>query len=271
MRLGGGGVQQASGTLMAMLTIKRLAQYVGVTVRAVRYYHQAGLLPEPERDHSGYRRYGAQAVIDLIRIKTLAEAGVPLARISELMTASPEHFARSVAEIDQALAREIRELKERRRRVAQLTAGERLFLPDGIAGYLEDLRALGISDRQVRLERDGWIMLAANYPDKAPAWIAQKRADLADPEFGRVYLRYDQAFDWDPGDPRLEELAAVMVERLLRSAQAAGVASADLTEAGQLSGDEQALLAAHVGGYSPAWRRLNELIARRAQEVTPSP
>jgi hypothetical protein len=45
-----------------------------------------------------------------------------------------------------------------------------------------------------------------------------------------------------------------MVERLIGSARAAGVAPADLTEAGQLSGDEQALLAAHADGYSPAWR-----------------
>jgi DNA-binding transcriptional MerR regulator len=110
---------------MLMLTIKRLADYVGVTVRAVRHYHQTGLLPEPERDHSGYRRYDARAVIDLIRIKTLAEAGVPLARISEIMSADPEHFARAVADIDQALAREITELEQRRRRVAELTAGER--------------------------------------------------------------------------------------------------------------------------------------------------
>jgi DNA-binding transcriptional MerR regulator len=38
-----------------MLTISRLAAYAGVTVRALRHYHQIGLLPEPERDHSGYR------------------------------------------------------------------------------------------------------------------------------------------------------------------------------------------------------------------------
>ena len=42
-----------------MLTIGELASYAGVTVRAVRHYHAKGLLPEPERDHSGYRRYGA--------------------------------------------------------------------------------------------------------------------------------------------------------------------------------------------------------------------
>src|SRR5499427_7821775 len=53
----------------AMLTIGQLADYVGVTVRAVRHYHQRGLLPEPERDASGYCRYDADAVISLIRIK----------------------------------------------------------------------------------------------------------------------------------------------------------------------------------------------------------
>ena len=59
-----------------MLTISQLATYAGVTVRAVRHYHQIGLLPEPERDTSGYRRYGAKAVVSLIKIRTLASAGV---------------------------------------------------------------------------------------------------------------------------------------------------------------------------------------------------
>ena len=67
------------------LTIGQLAEYVGVTVRAIRHYHQRGLLPEPPRDESGYRRYGAQAVLDLVRIKILSEAGVPLSRIDELL------------------------------------------------------------------------------------------------------------------------------------------------------------------------------------------
>ncbi len=58
-----------------MLTIGQLAAYTGVTVRAIRHYHQRGLLAEPARDSSGYRRYDGPAVVDLIRIKTLAEAG----------------------------------------------------------------------------------------------------------------------------------------------------------------------------------------------------
>ena len=58
-----------------MITIGRLAQYAGVTIRV---YHAKGLLPEPGRDRSGYRRYTAQHAIDLIKIRTLADAGVPL-------------------------------------------------------------------------------------------------------------------------------------------------------------------------------------------------
>src|SRR5215210_700372 len=60
-----------------MLTIGQLASYAGVTIRAVRHYHHVGLMPEPERDSSGYRTYDADAVVRLIRIRTLAEAGVP--------------------------------------------------------------------------------------------------------------------------------------------------------------------------------------------------
>ena len=55
-----------------MLTIGQLASYAGVTIRAVRHYHHIGLLPEPERDASGYRTYDAAAVVRLIRIRTLA-------------------------------------------------------------------------------------------------------------------------------------------------------------------------------------------------------
>jgi DNA-binding transcriptional MerR regulator len=248
-----------------MLTISQLADYVGVTVRAVRHYHQRGLLPEPERDHSGYRRYDARAVIDLIRIKTLAEAGVPLARIEELLAADAEQFGLAVAEIDRSMQDQIRELKERRRRVAQLASGERLFLPPEIAEYLEELRAAGVSERGVLMERDGWVMLAAAYPEMAPRWIAEKRADLDDPEYREFYVLYDQAHDWKVDDPRLEELADAMAERFSRQLAAAGDQADALRMEKVLSAEEQELFAAHVNDFSPAWVRLREMVERRLQ------
>jgi DNA-binding transcriptional MerR regulator len=114
-----------------MLTIGQLAAHVGVTVRAVRHYHKRGLLAEPARDASGYRRYDAQAVIDLIRIKTLAAAGVPLARVKALIQAPPEEFSAAIAQIDETLKQKIGDLTQHRCRIADLDAGggERLFLP----------------------------------------------------------------------------------------------------------------------------------------------
>src|SRR5215831_13127223 len=81
------------------ITIGQLADYAGVTIKAVRHYHKRGLLEEPSRDASGYRRYTARHAIDLVKIKTLAEAGVPLARIKELLAANPDNFAAGIVEI----------------------------------------------------------------------------------------------------------------------------------------------------------------------------
>ena len=58
-----------------MITIGQLALYACVSTKTIRVYHDKGLLPEPSRGSSGYRRYTAGHAIDLIKIRTLAEAG----------------------------------------------------------------------------------------------------------------------------------------------------------------------------------------------------
>ena len=126
-----------------MLTISQLASYAGVTVRAVRHYHAKGLLPEPERDHSGYRRYDAAAVVELIKIRTLADAGVPLSRVRELLAAGDEEFAAAIDDIDRRLRAEIRERQRHRERIAQLAAGDSLALPPEAVAYLDRMRELG--------------------------------------------------------------------------------------------------------------------------------
>jgi DNA-binding transcriptional MerR regulator len=245
-----------------MLTIGRLAAYVGATVRAVRHYHQRGLLAEPERDSSGYRTYDAQAVVDLIRIKTLADAGVPLARVGELLTASPERFVEAIAEIDEALRARIRELEEQRHRIAELAAGDRLFLPDDVAAFLDGLRAIGVSERGVQVERDTWILVAARYPEQAAAWARDKAALLGHPEFRRLYRAFDEAYDWDPADPRLERLADDVIAFDRRMARETG----EPDEAAWTVDDPltRALASGPPGSLSPAWERLTVLTQERA-------
>jgi DNA-binding transcriptional MerR regulator len=245
-----------------MLTIGQLADYVGVTVRAVRHYHQRGLLPEPDRDASGYRRYGAQAVVDLIRIKTLAGAGVPLARIGALLGAGPEEFSRAAAQIDEALAARIRDLEQQRCRIADLAAGDRLFLPADVVGLLDRLRELGVSDRTVEMERDGWILLSARSAGQAAGLAGEKRLALDDEEFAAIYLGCDQAFDWDPDDPRLGELAEAMAAFAARRRPGPG-------QARNLDRDVDpvvmSLLSSEPANASPAWDRLMRLAQERSQ------
>lgn len=194
-----------------MLTISQLAAYSGVTVRAVRHYHAKGLLAEPERDRSGYRRYDATAVVELIRIKTLAEAGVPLAKVRELLAADEAAFAAAIAEIDRRLRTEIREHQRHRRQIAELAAGERLALPPEAVEYLAQLRQLGIPERAIQMERDAWILVAAQIPDRMPALMALKRAQIQDPAIAGAYFDLVEAADWDASDPRLPALADQLV------------------------------------------------------------
>lgn len=194
-----------------MLTIGQLAAYSGVTVRAVRHYHAKGLLPEPERDHSGYRRYDAAAVVELIRIRTLAEAGVPLSRIQELLMADEDEFAAAIEEIDLRLRGEIQERQRHRARVAQLAAGDRLALPPEAVDYLDRLRELNIPERAIAMERDAWILVAAQIPEQMPALMALKRAQIEDPAVAAIYLDLVDAADWDTDDPRLPGIADQLV------------------------------------------------------------
>src|SRR5664279_5083740 len=123
-----------------VITIGQLAGYAGMSIKADRHYHQRGLLAEPPRDASGYRRYTAQNAIDLVKIKTLAEAGVPLARVKELLTADPDQFAAAIAEIDHSLQQRAEELQRTRERIAQLRGGDRLFVSAEVADFLDRLQ-----------------------------------------------------------------------------------------------------------------------------------
>ena len=240
-----------------MLTISQLATYAGVTVRAVRHYHQIGLLPEPERTYSGYRIYDAAAVVRLIRIRTLADAGVPLARVQELLDADPEEFARGVREIDKDLRAEIRRLQGNRKRIARLAAGEHLALPDSVVDYHDRLRGLGVDERYIELERGSWIMIAAQVPDQIDSIIAGKHKELDDPDTIKLYRLLSEAVDWPADDPRIVEIADIL-ERLMIRAVEAGEVDPDPFEDPFVD-----LLDATAVESSPLAERLLEILEER--------
>ncbi|KAA2252411.1 MerR family transcriptional regulator [Solihabitans fulvus] len=188
-----------------------------------------------------------------MKIKTLVDAAVPLARIKELLAADLDVFTATIAEIDRGLRKRAAEISSARARLAALAAGDRLLVSAEVATYLDRLRQLGVSRRGVNMERDGWILLQSTSPRAAAIWIADKRDALDDPEFRAIYLEYDAAFDWSPQDPRLPALAK----------------RAERWKAGQRSGPDDLgpaidpalaqIVAAAVTASSPAWDRLAEI------------
>lgn len=206
-----------------MLTIGQLAAYAGVTVRAVRHYHRIGLLPEPERNESGYRTYDADAVVRLIQIHTLAGAGVPLARVQELLDADPDAFADGIDQIDRQLGDEIRRLQASRRRLAELADGHDPALPPSVVGYLDRLRGLGVDERYIQLERNGWTMIAAQVPDRIDSVIERKHADLDDPTTVKLYQLLSDGLNWSVDDPRIIEVADYLEQLMIRAVEAGEV------------------------------------------------
>jgi len=243
---------------MRGITIGQLAKYAGVTTKAVRHYHKRGLLKEPPRDSSGYRRYSAQHAIELVKIKTLADAGVPLARAKELLAANPEQFAAAIAEIDRKLQERLEALIRTRERIAQLNSGDRLFVSAEVADFLDYLRQIGVSQRTIQLERDLWILVQSISPREAAILIGDKRDAINDPKFRSIYLAYDAAFDWSPDDPRLPALAK-RAKRWIANRPSRSTSS----EITVLDPTIVQLVATSFSGMSPAWDRLGELAKQR--------
>lgn len=109
------------------MRVGELADLAGVTVRTIRYYHQAGVLPEPPRRANGYRDYSVDDLVALLRLRQLVGSGLPLsaagAVVTESTTASTEEL---IDEVDRALEARIADLVDQRRRLSQARDGGHL-------------------------------------------------------------------------------------------------------------------------------------------------
>ncbi|WP_030573847.1 helix-turn-helix domain-containing protein [Streptomyces aureocirculatus] len=65
----------------------QLAELAGTTLKTVRHYHKIGLLDEPERAANGYKRYGVNHLVRLLRIRRLVDLGVHLSDIPSVEAA----------------------------------------------------------------------------------------------------------------------------------------------------------------------------------------
>lgn len=128
---------------MSDMTIGELARRSGLQVRTLRFYADAGVLPETSRSESGYRLFGPEAVARARLLRTLRELGVGLEDIKRVLAAEV-----SLAEVADrhagALDAQIRTLRLQRavlRAVATSTNAEELH-------RMTDLTSLTAEERR---------------------------------------------------------------------------------------------------------------------------
>lgn len=87
-------VDAANVQLQAHLNVKRydwvvqigeVASRVGLATSAIRYYEEAGLLPEPERAASGYRTYDHSVIERIAFIRAGQAVGLTLRQLGDVL------------------------------------------------------------------------------------------------------------------------------------------------------------------------------------------
>ncbi len=81
-----------------MLTIGRFADATGLTVKALRHYHDIGLLEPSQVDpENGYRYYDEAQIEDAVAIRRLRALELPLDEIRDLLHADADTFKAGLA------------------------------------------------------------------------------------------------------------------------------------------------------------------------------
>ncbi len=68
-----------------MKTVKEMSAITGISIRALRYYDEIGLLKPTELTEAGYRLYDNKALEKLQEIMFFRELEIPLTDIKEIM------------------------------------------------------------------------------------------------------------------------------------------------------------------------------------------
>ncbi|WJL96618.1 MerR family transcriptional regulator [Microbacterium sp. ET2] len=125
---------------------RELADLAGTTVNTIRHYHRLGLMKEPVRRYNGYKQYGVRDLVRLLRIRRLAELGVPLARIAEVSRGGDD-APQLLREIDADLAADVERIQQARADIAVILREE--APADSPAGFASVARRLSEPDSSI--------------------------------------------------------------------------------------------------------------------------
>ncbi|NUT47861.1 MAG: MerR family transcriptional regulator [Saccharothrix sp.] len=178
-----------------------LGRAAGVTVRTLHHYDEIGLLVPAERTATGHRRYTADDVRRLYRVRALRQLGVPLDRIAAALDTDDLRavIAAQLAGLD-AHARRLDELRRRVRGLLDtddprpgrlLDALERMSLLDPYLSprHRDELAARRdeLGERRIDELRAEWTGLVADLHRHHLAGTP-----VTDPDVRRIVTRWDE-------------------------------------------------------------------------------
>lgn len=254
------------------MRIGELAELAGVTTRTVRHYHRLGLLPEPERRANGYREYGLDDAVLLLRVRRLVELGLTLDEVADALAGADGTELREIlTELDEALGVQEQRIRARRQRIGDLLADEGdPRVPVDARSALEQLeRVAGSTHPAMRHERLIAELIEPLTGDAAPhVWqayhglVADQRVNG---ELLDAYRRFDELASLAPGDPAVDALA--------REVAGLGAAVRDLLPDQVLASDGdpaagERLVATVTAGMPAAQARCVRLMVGYWQEST---
>jgi DNA-binding transcriptional MerR regulator len=156
------------------MTIGQLAARSGLSVRTLRFYADAGVLPETARSQSGYRLFASDAVPRARLVRTLRELGVGLADVKRVLAVEAS-LADVAAAHARALDAQIRTLRLRR---AVLGAVARSTDPKELE-RMTDLTTLTAEERR-RILDDYLDAVFGDHPSPAADRLRMGAPELPD-------------------------------------------------------------------------------------------
>ncbi|MDT0402712.1 MULTISPECIES: MerR family transcriptional regulator [Streptomyces] len=247
------------------MRIGELARAVGVTTRAVRHYHQSGLLPEPVRLGNGYRDYGLRHAVVLARIRRLTELGLGLAEVRDVLAdEAGKDLVEVLTELDEDLARQEAAIRERRARLRALLETEGGLTAEGpvspeLAALFRDTAHLSGSPTAAR-DREMLALIETATPPEERERLMGLLGGVVDVPGGvervrELYERLDALADAEPDDPRVEETARALAASVPEGMVPQGVAE------GEAAGFLRALYADFPPAQAEVIRRMVRIIS----------
>lgn len=101
---------------------RELGELAGTSRRTVRHYQELGLLHEPRRTSNGYQHYDVTHLVRLLRIRRLAELGLPLSQVRDL-SENDAHPKQALESLRAGIDDDIERLQRLRADVDAILAG----------------------------------------------------------------------------------------------------------------------------------------------------